>query len=79
MTGIQLPFWPVWLASRGLTASEIGLLFAAAIVGQGAGDPRDRSGSPTGPAASRRLIMAGLAGAALVAYAGLWPVGPFGC
>jgi MFS transporter, PPP family, 3-phenylpropionic acid transporter len=31
VTGIQLPFWPVWLSSRGFTASEIGMLLAAAI------------------------------------------------
>ena len=31
VTGIQLPFWPVWLASRGLTSGEIGVLLAAAI------------------------------------------------
>ncbi len=27
--GIQLPFWPVWLASRGLSPAEIGLATAA--------------------------------------------------
>lgn len=27
--GISLPYWPVWLASRGLTPTEIGLLLAA--------------------------------------------------
>ncbi|HUB97096.1 MAG TPA: MFS transporter [Stellaceae bacterium] len=27
-TGIQLPFWPVWLAGRGLGAGEIGALLA---------------------------------------------------
>jgi PPP family 3-phenylpropionic acid transporter len=27
--GISLPYWPVWLASRGLTPIEIGLLLAA--------------------------------------------------
>ncbi len=26
--GVYLPFWPVWLAHRGLTAAEIGLLLA---------------------------------------------------
>jgi MFS transporter, PPP family, 3-phenylpropionic acid transporter len=31
VTGAQLPFWPVWLASRGFGAKEIGTLFAAAI------------------------------------------------
>ena len=27
-TGVQLPFWPVWLAGRGLGAAEIGALLA---------------------------------------------------
>jgi MFS transporter, PPP family, 3-phenylpropionic acid transporter len=29
--GISLPYWPVWLASRGLTPTEIGLLLAASF------------------------------------------------
>jgi MFS transporter, PPP family, 3-phenylpropionic acid transporter len=29
--GIQLPFWPIWLDSRGLDAAEIGLFFSAAL------------------------------------------------
>jgi PPP family 3-phenylpropionic acid transporter len=28
VTGVQLPFWPVWLSGRGLGAAEIGLLIA---------------------------------------------------
>jgi PPP family 3-phenylpropionic acid transporter len=31
VAGIQLPFWPVWLAARGLSAREIGIVLAAAI------------------------------------------------
>src|ERR1700757_3497561 len=31
VTGIQLPYWPVWLVSRGFGAREIGLLLAAGI------------------------------------------------
>ncbi|MGE5269005.1 MAG: MFS transporter, partial [Thiohalocapsa sp.] len=31
VVGIQLPFWPLWLAGRGLDARQIGLVFAAAI------------------------------------------------
>lgn len=31
VAGIQLPFWPVWLAARGLTAREIGIALAAAF------------------------------------------------
>lgn len=29
--GVHLPFWPVWLESRGLSAAEIGLILAAAF------------------------------------------------
>ena len=29
--GIYLPFWPVWLESRGLGAAEIGYVLAAAF------------------------------------------------
>ncbi|MGH7091595.1 MAG: MFS transporter, partial [Stellaceae bacterium] len=29
-SGVQLPFWPVWLAGRGLDAAEIGVLLALA-------------------------------------------------
>lgn len=29
--GIQLPFWPVWLESRGLSAEEIGTVLAVAL------------------------------------------------
>jgi PPP family 3-phenylpropionic acid transporter len=29
--GVQLPFWPVWLAARGLAPEEIGLVLAAAF------------------------------------------------
>lgn len=29
--GVMLPFWPVWLKSRGLTATEIGLLLSAGM------------------------------------------------
>src|SRR5687768_8464338 len=29
--GIQLPFWPVWLESRGLGPGEIGVVLSAAL------------------------------------------------
>jgi PPP family 3-phenylpropionic acid transporter len=75
VTGIQLPFWPVWLASRGLTAREIGALLAAAIwvkvlATPAIGAVADRMGN-------RRLLMGALAAAALVAYAGLLSPGGF--
>lgn len=56
ITGLQLPFWPAWLAARGLTAQEIGALLA---IGQWiklaanplAGMAADRSGD------SRRVML----------------------
>ena len=75
VTGIQLPFWPVWLASRGLTAREIGALLAAAIwvkvlATPGIGALADNTGG-------RRVLMGALAAAALAAYAGLLSAGSF--
>jgi len=74
-TGIQLPFWPVWLASRGLTASEIGVLLAAAIWVKVLATPAigalaDRTGG-------RRVLMGTLAAVALAAYVGLLSAGSF--
>src|SRR5687768_15837538 len=48
--GIQLPFWPVWLASRGLDAREIGLVLSGALWGRViaaplAGMAADRTGN----------------------------------
>jgi PPP family 3-phenylpropionic acid transporter len=76
VAGIQLPFWPVWLSARGLSATEIGVVLAATlwvkvIATPAIGAVADRSGMP------RRAIMGLLAATALLAYAGLWPVGPF--
>jgi PPP family 3-phenylpropionic acid transporter len=31
VVGVQLPFWPVWLEARGLSAGEIGLVIAASF------------------------------------------------
>jgi PPP family 3-phenylpropionic acid transporter len=75
VTGIQLPFWPVWLASRGLTAREIGVLLAAAIwvkvlATPGIGALADNTGG-------RRVLMGALAAAALAAYVGLLSAGSF--
>jgi PPP family 3-phenylpropionic acid transporter len=76
--GIQLPFWPVWLAGRGLSPSEIGLVLATALwlkvlTNPLAGLLADRSGK-------RRAVMIGLGAANLAglllfvpAY-GFWPL-----
>jgi PPP family 3-phenylpropionic acid transporter len=65
LAGIQLPFWPVWLAGRGLGASEIGLVLGSALWLKVAVNPligllADRSGR-------LRLVMVGLG---LVNFAG---------
>jgi PPP family 3-phenylpropionic acid transporter len=75
VTGIQLPFWPLWLAGRGLTAREIGLLLAAAIwakvlVTPAIGAIADRS-------TSHRTVAVVLAATALAAFAGLWSMTGF--
>lgn len=67
--GLYLPFWPVLLESRGMTAGEIGLLLAAATWVKILGVPfwgrvADRSGDA-------RRILAGLALASMAAYLGL--------
>jgi MFS transporter, PPP family, 3-phenylpropionic acid transporter len=69
VAGIQLPFWPIWLAARGLTAREIGIVLAAAIWAKVLATPiigviADRS-------RARRAVMAALAAAAVASYAGL--------
>ena len=74
VVGIQLPFWPVWLAGRGLDAQQIALVFAAAIWAKVIATPvlgviADRLG--------RRAVMIALAACACAAYAGLWPVAGF--
>jgi PPP family 3-phenylpropionic acid transporter len=69
--GVLLPFWPVWLASRGLSAAEIGAVLA---IGQWAkiaatpvtGGIADRSGDP-------RRVMLVLAVVAVVGYALCFP------
>jgi PPP family 3-phenylpropionic acid transporter len=76
VVGIQLPFWPVWLAGRGLDAQAIALVFAAAIWAKVIATPvlgalADRLGR-------RRAVMIALAAVACAAYAGLWPVAGFG-
>ncbi|MDE2229740.1 MAG: MFS transporter [Alphaproteobacteria bacterium] len=69
--GILLPFWPVWLSSRGLSAAEIGVVLA---IGQWAkvaatpitGGVADHSGDP-------RRVMLVLAVVAVAGYALCYP------
>jgi PPP family 3-phenylpropionic acid transporter len=65
LVGVQLPFWPVWLASRGLDAREIALLAAAGLwvkvlANPLAGVASDRLG--------RRRVMVALAAATLIFF-----------
>ncbi|MBI4182759.1 MAG: MFS transporter [Proteobacteria bacterium] len=74
--GILLPFWPVWLAARGLGPAEIGIALSAAQwmrVGCGAlvGRLADHWGAP-------RRMLVGLALASLGAYALFLPAEGFG-
>jgi PPP family 3-phenylpropionic acid transporter len=75
VTGIQLPFWPVWLASRGLTAREIGVLLAAAIWVKVLATPA--IGALADKMGGHRVLMGVLAAAALAAFAGLLSAGSF--
>src|SRR6266851_10527065 len=75
VVGIQLPFWPVWLAGRGLDAQEIALVFAAAIWAKVVATPL--LGALADRLRRRRAVMIVLAACAWAAYAGLWPAAGF--
>ncbi len=69
VAGVQIPFWPVWLAARGLSAQEIGIVLAAALWAKVLATPAigaiaDRSGA-------RRGVMVVLAATAFFGYAEL--------
>lgn len=73
--GLLVPFWPVWLKSRGMGEAEIGLLLAAAMWVRALSNPlvaqaADRHGS------RRRMIVITSWGA-LAAYALFIPAGGF--
>jgi MFS transporter, PPP family, 3-phenylpropionic acid transporter len=76
VTGIQLPFWPVWLAGRGLGAREIALLFAAAIWVKVLATPM--IGALADRLGRRWAMMIVLAGIAWLGYASLWQAYGFG-
>ena len=73
--GIQLPFWPVWLAGRSLTAPEIGFCLALSqavklVAGPTGGWLADRF-------ARRKTPMILLAAGMLVSFAGFLPAHGF--
>ncbi len=71
VAGIQLPFWPLWLAGRGLDAPHIAVVFAAATWAKVAATPA--LGALADRFRARRGVMIGLAAVGMAAYAGLWP------
>jgi len=75
VTGIQLPFWPVWLSGRGLGPREIALLFAAAIWVKVVATPA--IGALADRLGRRRAVMIALAGIAILGYASLWNAAGF--
>ncbi|MGH6976075.1 MAG: MFS transporter, partial [Stellaceae bacterium] len=73
--GILLPFWPVWLASRGLSPGEIGVVLAIGQWAKVAATPvtggiADHSGDP-------RRVMLVLAIVAVAGYAACYPAHGF--
>ena len=75
VVGIQLPFWPLWLAGRGLDARQIATVFAAAIWAKVVATPA--LGAIADRLGRRRGVMIALAVISWAAYAGLWPVAGF--
>jgi|ABEF01.1.fsa_nt_gi PPP family 3-phenylpropionic acid transporter len=78
MIGVHVPFWPVWLAAKGLGATDIGVIIAASLGVKVVFNPliahaADRRGQ-------RRPIMVILAALSCVAFAlfgwtdGFWPI-----
>ncbi|MDC0033127.1 3-phenylpropionate MFS transporter [Alphaproteobacteria bacterium] len=78
VVGIMLPFWPIWLKSRGLTETEIGLLLSAGMWVRAFTNPllaqlADRRGRPD------QLLIALGWGALIshlfyVPFQGFWPL-----
>lgn len=75
VVGVQLPFWPAWLAERGLDAQQIAFVFAAAIWAKVIATPA--LGALADRLGRRRAVMVALAGTAVVGYAALWPAAGF--
>jgi PPP family 3-phenylpropionic acid transporter len=70
--GVQLPFWPVWLAGRGLDEQQIAGVFAALIWAKVIATPA--IGALADRLDRRRTVMSVMAGIACLGYAALWPV-----
>jgi PPP family 3-phenylpropionic acid transporter len=76
--GVQLPFWPVWLAAHGLDPTDIGIVVAVGVGARLVGNPlaahvADRSGERRRPMLALALL--GLAAYALFALVdGFWGI-----
>jgi PPP family 3-phenylpropionic acid transporter len=78
VVGVQLPFWPVFLAGRGIEPAEIGLILALPLLVKLVANPL--AGIAVDRLGSRRPLMVGLAAASLAAFClfglvhGFWPL-----
>lgn len=76
--GVQLPFWPVWLAAHGLGPTDIGIIVAVGVGARLVGNPlaahvADRSGERRRPMLA--LAVLGLTAYALFAFVdGFWGI-----
>ncbi len=76
--GVQIPFWPVWLAAKGLSATDIGLIVAVSVGARMIGNPliahlADRTGERRRPMLA--LAVLALGSTALFALAdGFWAI-----
>ena len=73
--GIMLPFWPLWMQSRGLAPEDIGVVMGIGMLMKVAANPviagyADRTGTRRGP-----LIVFSVV--ATMAFAGFWPAHGF--
>ncbi|HEX3883648.1 MAG TPA: MFS transporter [Stellaceae bacterium] len=75
VVGIQTPFWPVWLAGKGLGVREIATVFAAALWAKVAVTPA--IGALADRLGRRRAVMIVLAALACLAYGALWRASGF--
>jgi PPP family 3-phenylpropionic acid transporter len=75
VVGVQLPFWPVWMAGRGLEPGEIGTVIAASLWVKVAANPL--AGLAADRGLGRRRLIVLLASATLVAWACFVPARGF--
>ncbi|EKV31289.1 hypothetical protein C882_3662 [Caenispirillum salinarum AK4] len=76
--GFHMPYWPVWLESRGMGPGEIGILLGAMTWAKVLGNPL--AGRVVDATGQRRSLMIGLAAVSVVAFLlfvpaeGFWPL-----